>query len=52
MLETKEQSQEDWHMVIETEEWSSTAGLFHERKIRFEKEAIVILSNKALSEGS
>lgn len=45
MLEAQESTEEDGHLVIETEEGSGTEVLLHEGKIGLKEEGIVIISN-------
>jgi len=48
MLEAEEQSQENWHTVVQAEEGSGSSLSLHEGKVGLEEESIVIASNEAI----
>lgn len=50
MLKSKQKSEEDGHAIVKSKEGCCTTGLLHERKVRPEKEAIVVCSDKPISE--
>lgn len=49
VLETKKERQEHGHLVVQAEERSCTALLFHEGQIWLEEEGIIVCSDEALS---
>jgi len=51
MLETEEQSEQDWHAVIETEEGCCSSLFSHKREIRPEEESVVVFSNESIFGG-
>lgn len=48
-METEEQSEQDWHAVIETEEGCCSSLFSHKREIRPEEESVVVFSNESIS---
>jgi hypothetical protein len=50
MLETKQSSQENWHLVVQAEEGSCSTLFLHEGKVGLEQKGIVVIANKALPE--
>ncbi|KAI9795137.1 MAG: hypothetical protein M1816_000159 [Peltula sp. TS41687] len=49
MLETKKQGEENWHAIIQAEEWSCPSPFGKKWDIWSEQECIVIISNKSFS---
>ena len=51
MLEPKQQSEDDGHLVIEAEERARFTRALHERHVGGEKEGIVVVAKKAMTGG-